>query len=166
MSDKCKICRYNINDFVCCPIRGECDGKNHFKPYNLRIFKTIAVDFDGTLCKNRFPEVGEPNELVIDWVKRQAAAGANIILHTCRENGVKRNLLDEALRFCAEQGIKLSAVNENPDNFYNEKYGVQHSGRKLFADVYIDDKAINTKDLEAAMSGMLQEESEETSEDD
>ncbi|MCL2071475.1 MAG: hypothetical protein FWH07_04475 [Oscillospiraceae bacterium] len=47
--------------------------------------ETIAVDFDGTLCTNAFPDIGEPKQLVIDYVKRQAAIGAKIILHTSRK---------------------------------------------------------------------------------
>lgn len=159
--DKCGICRYNTNDYVCHPNCGGCDGKSHFKPYSLKVYKTIAVDFDGTLCESCFPEIGEPKPLVIEYIKRQAAAGAHIILYTCRENGTKRNLLDEALQFCAEQGIELYAVNENPDNNFPEEYGTSFGGRKVFADIYIDDKAFNVKDLEAAMSKVLQGEQEE-----
>ncbi len=29
---------------------------------NLKSVKIIAVDFDGTLCENSWPEIGEPNE--------------------------------------------------------------------------------------------------------
>lgn len=28
--------------------------------------KIIAVDFDGTLCENKFPEIGNPNWELID----------------------------------------------------------------------------------------------------
>ncbi|MCM1062063.1 MAG: hypothetical protein NC452_17500 [Eubacterium sp.] len=119
----------------------------------------MAVDFDGTLCENDFPEIGEPKDVVIDYIKRQAAAGAHIILYTCRENGTERNLLDEALQFCTEQGIELYAVNENPDNTFSEKYG-SYGGRKVFADIYIDDKAMNVDYLEAAMEKILQAEQE------
>lgn len=112
-------------------------------------FETIAVDFDGTLCENRFPDIGEPKPLVIEYIKRQAAAGAKIILHTCRENGT-RPLLREAIAFCAAQGISLYAVNENPYNQFAEQYGTG-TGRKVFADLYIDDKAANTADIEKLM---------------
>ena len=29
-------------------------------------YEFVAVDFDGTLCADTFPEVGEPKALVID----------------------------------------------------------------------------------------------------
>ena len=38
-------------------------------------YEFVAVDFDGTLCADAFPEVGEPKALVIDYVKRLAAEG-------------------------------------------------------------------------------------------
>ena len=154
--DKCNICRYNTHSYVCHPHCGGCDGKSNYEPYSLKVYQTIAVDFDGTLCEDCFPEIGEPKPLVIEYIKRQAAAGAQIILYTCRENGTKRNLLDEALQFCTEQGIELYAVNENPDNTFPEEYGTSSGKRKVFADIYIDDRAVNESDLEAAMSKVLQ----------
>jgi len=46
--------------------------------------------------------------------------------------------------FCKEQGIPLYAVNENPGNPHAAKIGLKPSdGRKVYADLYIDDKAIN-----------------------
>jgi len=106
-------------------------------------YEFVAVDFDGTLCADAFPEVGAPNRAVIDYVKRLAADGSKIILYTSRENGT-RKLLDEAVAFCKEQGIPLYAVNENPGNPHAAKIGLKPSdGRKVYADLYIDDKAIN-----------------------
>lgn len=112
-------------------------------------YQTIAVDFDGTLCENAFPEIGQPKPLMIAFVKQEAAEGKKIILHTCRENGT-RPLLDEAVSFCREHEIPLYAINENPDNPYPEIYGTG-AGRKIYADIYIDDKAINTADIEKEM---------------
>lgn len=106
-------------------------------------YEFVAVDFDGTICADAFPEVGAPNRAVIDYVKRLAADGSKIILYTSRENGT-RKLLDEAVAFCKEQGIPLYAVNENPGNPNAAKIGLKPSdGRKVYADLYIDDKAIN-----------------------
>lgn len=102
--------------------------------------KTIAVDFDGTLCENRFPEIGSARPGVVAFVKMRAAEGAKMILHTCRENGT-RPLLDEAVAFCKAQGISLFAVNENPGNLHPARYGLSHAdGRKVYADLYMDDK--------------------------
>ncbi len=32
-------------------------------------YKIIAVDFDGTLCENKFPEIGEANKEMIKYLK-------------------------------------------------------------------------------------------------
>lgn len=113
-------------------------------------FEFVAVDFDGTLCENRFPEIGAPKVLVIAHVKWLAAQGSKIILHTCRENGT-RPLLDEAVDFCKAQEIPLFAVNENPGNPYPALYGTSpQGGRKVYADLYIDDMAISVKEIERA----------------
>lgn len=141
---KCKYCSHNVFPYVCRGFGVTCDGVSGYSPLKFKVYKTIAVDFDGTLCKNAFPEIGEPKPYIIEFIKMQQAAGAHIILSTCRENGTKRALLDEAVQFCKEQGIELYAVNENPDNTYGKEYGVTGAGRKVFADLYIDDKAINT----------------------
>ena len=29
----------------------------------------IAVDFDGTLCENKYPKIGEPNEQIIAYIQ-------------------------------------------------------------------------------------------------
>ena len=111
-------------------------------------YEFVAVDFDGTLCADAFPEVGAPNRAVIDYVKRLAADGSKIILYTSRENGT-RKLLDEAVAFCKAQEIPLYAVNENPGNPHAAKIGLKPSdGRKVYADLYIDDKAINPAEIE------------------
>lgn len=114
-------------------------------------YEFVAVDFDGTLCTDDFPEIGKPKPLVIEYVKDLAAAGSKIILHTCRENGT-RPLLDEAVAFCKEQEIPLFAVNENPGNLHPARYGLSpQDGRKVYADLYIDDKAVNTSEIEETM---------------
>lgn len=113
-------------------------------------YEFVAVDFDGTLCADAFPEVGAPNRAVIDYVKKLAADGSKIILYTSRENGT-RKLLDEAVAFCKAQEIPLYAVNENPGNPHAAKIGLKPSdGRKVYADLYIDDKAINPAEIETA----------------
>ena len=110
-----------------------------------RQYEFVAVDFDGTLCRDAFPDIGEPNPVVIGYVKKLAAEGSKIILYTSRENGT-RPLLDEAVAFCKAQGIPLYAVNENPGNPYAARFGLKHSdGRKLYADLYIDDKALKVE---------------------
>lgn len=108
----------------------------------MKQYEYIAVDFDGTLCVHRFPEIGEPNPGVIEYIKKQAAAGTKIILHTCRENDEAdgRRYLDEAVEWCKAHKIPIAAVNENPF--------VTFGGRKIYADIYIDDRAVNVNEIQ------------------
>lgn len=106
-------------------------------------YRYVAVDFDGTLCTHAFPEIGEPKHKTIEFVRSLASSGSKIILHTCRENGTRR-LLDEAVAFCEAHRIPIFAVNENPENQFAALIGLKPSdGRKVIADLYIDDKSLN-----------------------
>lgn len=72
--------------------------------------KAIAIDFDGCICTNAFPNIGAPNRSVIDKAIAEQAAGAGLILWTCREG----ELLQQALDACAQWGLHFDAVNESP----------------------------------------------------
>lgn len=96
--------------------------------------KIIAIDFDGCLVVDQFPLIGEPNEKLIKLVSQWRENGCQIILWTCR-NGAA---LDNAVGWCASRGIKFDAVNENLESV-KALYG--GDTRKIFADVYIDDKS-------------------------
>lgn len=93
-----------------------------------------AVDFDGTLCENKWPEIGEPNiELIGYLIMMRKTVGAKIILWTCRTG----EMLDNAVAWCSEQGLEFDAVNRNlPDVI--EAFG--DDTRKIFANMYIDDR--------------------------
>lgn len=101
--------------------------------------KIIAVDFDGTLCKHDFPNIGEiepKNQKVIDFVKyRKKQFNDTIILWTCREG----KYLDEAIDWCVQKQIPLDYINDNCDQV-KEGYG---QSRKILADIYIDDKCVD-----------------------
>lgn len=100
--------------------------------------KIIAVDFDGTLCVNKWPEIGDQNWSVINMLKRRKAGGDRLILWTCREG----EMLQAALKWCGEHGLRFDAVNNNlPERI--AKYG--NNPRKVSADEYWDDKAITVR---------------------
>jgi len=48
---------------------------------------TIIIDFDGTLCKFAFPDVGEPQPNVKEALERLHNAGYKIIIHSVRTAG-------------------------------------------------------------------------------
>ena len=95
----------------------------------------IAVDFDGTLCKNEFPEIGAPNERLLYYLRQEKKFGSRIILWTCRVG----ERLEEAVKWCKEHGLEFDAVNENLPEVIELHGG---DSRKIHADSYIDDKAL------------------------
>ena len=98
--------------------------------------KVIAVDFDGTLCVNKWPEIGEANLPVIHELQRRRARGDRLVLWTCREGA----LLSKALQWCSRHGLTFDAVNDNvPERI--AQYG--NNPRKVSADEYWDDRAVN-----------------------
>ena len=95
----------------------------------------IAVDFDGTLCFSAWPDVGEPNHPLINYLKGQQKAGVKLILWTCRSGAA----LDKAVSWCREVAcLEFDAINDNVQEVI-DYYG--HNSRKIFCDIYIDDKA-------------------------
>ena len=95
---------------------------------------TVGVDFDDTIAQaGTFPEiVGEVPEAIVT-LKRLQNAGMRLILITSRED----EDLEAALAWCRERGLTFDAVNQNPDEFWN-------GHRKIYADVYVDDRNIGT----------------------
>lgn len=96
--------------------------------------KIIAVDFDGTLCQNKWPKIGEPNSELIRYLKEEKKAGAKLILWTCRDG----KQLEEALEFCKFCNLSFDAVN---DNLPEAKKMFGGNPRKVFAHEYIDDRS-------------------------
>lgn len=97
----------------------------------------IAVDFDGCLCENAWPEIGEARSDIIHALLERQKQGAKIILWTCRVG----EHLAAAVQWCADHGITFDAVNDNlPSNI--AAFG--NDCRKIYADEYWDDKAVPT----------------------
>lgn len=44
-------------------------------------YTIIAVDFDGTLCYSNWPELGEPNKPLIEYLRAQQRSGNKLIPH-------------------------------------------------------------------------------------
>lgn len=94
----------------------------------------VAVDFDGTLSLNaHYPNIGKPNIQLFSWLKEMKENNNDtIILWTCRDG----KELDEAVKWCNEQGLYFDYVNENVPY-------LGFDSRKIVADMYIDDLAYN-----------------------
>ena len=96
---------------------------------------TIAVDFDGTLVENQYPEIGKPILFAFETLKSLQDEGHQLILWTYR-CGKK---LQEAVDFCESKGITFYAVNKS----YPEEEYDQEISRKILADLFIDDRNIS-----------------------
>lgn len=103
--------------------------------------KIIALDFDGVVVTNSWPEMGTPIQKNIDAIKKEIKKGARCILWTCRSGPALVN----AMIVCQEQGIKLAAVN---DNLPEVLAMFPRDSRKILADEYWDDKAVLKNDQE------------------
>lgn len=103
-----------------------------------------AVDFDGTIVENDFPDIGSINQEVKKFIINKKKEDGIIILWTTRSN----EKLEEALDFCEEHGIPIDYANKNVPWLDFETSG------KIFADVYIDDRCFNP--FESKLDGKVE----------
>lgn len=95
---------------------------------------TIAIDFDGTIVEDDYPNVGKPRIFAFETLKKLQEDGHRLILWTYR-SGLR---LEEAVEFCESNDIKFYAVNKS---FPEEQFDYTKS-RKIHADLFIDDRNI------------------------
>ncbi len=89
----------------------------------------IAIDFDGTICKDKkFPDIGEPEQGVKEALSKIKDLGYDILIYTCRSKDTE----------------ELEVVREWLDK-YEIPYDSIFEGEKPFAKFYIDDRAIEFK---------------------
>lgn len=99
-------------------------------------YRIIAVDFDGCICLNHWPEIGAPIASTILRLREEKESGSKLILWTCRRD----EMLEDALGACRNWGLEFDAVNENLPEII-ELYGGKDS-RKITATEYWDDRAV------------------------
>ncbi len=92
----------------------------------------IAVDFDGTIVEDKYPQIGEEKMFAIETLKQLQQRGHQIILWTYRTG----KELEEAIEFCRKRGLEFYAVNNN----YPEEKPEDKMPRKINADIFIDDR--------------------------
>jgi hypothetical protein len=108
----------------------------------------IAVDFDGTLCEHKFPEIGDEVGGAFRVLRSLQAAGHKLILWTMRSNGQECGpVLDLAVNWCRVREMEFWAVNENPEQ------ASWTSSRKVYANLYIDDAAMGCPTFEMTPGG-------------
>lgn len=97
---------------------------------------TIAVDFDGTIVEDRYPEIGSEKPFATETLRMLIQERHKIILWSVREG----ECLDEAVQWCKERGVEFYAVNKD---YPEEKVEFNnHFSRKIKADIFIDDRNI------------------------
>ena len=109
----------------------------------------IAVDFDGTLCVNEWPGIGEPVAEMLAFCTAKKAAGVRLILWTNRTG----DRLAEAVDWCRLRGLEFDAVNANLQECIDVFGG---DCRKVYADMYIDDKAAKLDEIRRAGNEILE----------
>lgn len=120
----------------------------------------IAVDFDGTIVENAFPNIGDlkvdkNGEYVLKKLIELKKAGNELILWTCRCG----KQLEVAVAYCKVLGLEFDAINDDlerikemfPDGM---KWWMENlRARKVFAHIYLDDSSVdNLTDLEVKLN--------------
>jgi len=101
----------------------------------------IVIDFDGTICEHKFPDIGEPMPGVKEALETLKKSGFRIIVHTCRTASYWKDVLP---------GNQIKLV-EGFMKYHKLPYDVIWTHDKPIGIAYIDDKAIrfdnNWKDI-------------------
>lgn len=95
----------------------------------------LAIDFDGTIATDSFPEVGELRENADVVIRKLYEDGHSIIINTCR-TGKYEGLAEY---FLQKNNIPYHFINSNLPRVI-ESY--KQDCRKISADIYIDNRCI------------------------
>lgn len=103
----------------------------------------VAIDFDGVICEEKFPSIGDPKPYAISSIRRIRQAGWRTVLWTCRSG----KYLKEAREFLDKWNIEMDAYNDNGAITKKEwgELGFDDT-RKIGADIIVDDRSVFWKD--------------------
>ena len=96
----------------------------------------IAVDFDGTIVTDAYPQIGKEQPFAIDTLKMLIRDHHRLILWTVREG----KYLDDAVNWCRERGVEFYAVKR--DYPEEEMENNNNTSRKSTEDIWIDDRSV------------------------
>lgn len=97
----------------------------------------IAIDFDGILCENAFPDIGKPYYEMVSFVRKLIDEGHEVVLWTSRTG----DRLTEAVMWCEDRGLHFCAINENaPSNLAQYLSEYPTPSPKVYADLYLEDR--------------------------
>ncbi len=92
----------------------------------------IVIDFDGTICEHKFPDIGEPTPGVKEALETLRTAGFHIIIHTCRTASYWKGKIPSNQPKLIEGFMK----------YHKLPYDMIWAPDKPVAFAYIDDKAV------------------------
>jgi len=101
----------------------------------------IAIDFDGTVVDHAFPDIGKLKEGAKEVINEWYDKGYHILIWTCRNNHEPdhpewTNAPISAVRqFLIDNGVKFTGINQQQPGM-----GFYLESRKIFANIYIDDR--------------------------
>jgi len=99
--------------------------------------KIICVDFDGTIAKHKYPDIGEEVPGAIAIIKSLQQKGHRIILYTMRHDSSKEGpMLSNAIEWCKQRGLEFWGHNHNPEQ---KDWSLSP---KVYGNIYIDDAAL------------------------
>lgn len=101
----------------------------------------MAVDFDGTLVRDKFPEIGEERKKFCNIIRIFQNMGVKSILWTSRTGSALR----EAIEWCKDHDLHFDTINENLPEVIELTGGIDT--RKVYADVYFDDRNRGIRDF-------------------
>ncbi len=119
------------------------DGLPESRPAPKAGTLVFAIDFDGTIVEEKYPEIGSLRPGAAEFCKRAREKGHILILHTCRTG----TDLVKAVEFCKQHGIVFDYVNQNAIHLIDE----MGDCRKIAANYYIDDRNLGSWTWEEAI---------------
>lgn len=108
----------------------------------------MAVDFDGTLVYDEFPEIGDEKANMCGFIRNAQYLGIRTILWTSRTG----EALKAAIEWCEDHDLHFTTVNANIPEVIELTGGLDT--RKVYADVYIDDR--NRNIANTYMNGLME----------
>jgi hypothetical protein len=95
----------------------------------------IAVDFDGTVVEHHYPKIGPVKPGAKEALQAFKKAGHKIAIWTCRAGQEEKDVR----AFLLSNDIPFDTIN-------NPIMGADLGTRKIYADLYIDDKGLRFDD--------------------
>lgn len=117
----------------------------------------IAFDFDGTINVNgekSYPECGEVRKYAKGVINLLHEIGINIIIWTSRDVGHNRDMvydhISPMIEFLKEHNIKYDTINDS-----SEFAPYHYESRKIYAHLYVDDRAFGWSNKEDIMIDVM-----------